>query len=295
MDKWIKKQQTLFELDHDLDSSNRVLRPSSISQFIRCPYQWYLTTLKGRKQRPAAASTAGTSIHAGAEYGFKQKIVLGNLPQQSEVVEVAVAEWDALNEKLELDYKSDESKDKYTDDIAKGMSIYYEEVMNDLEPVAVERRYSIDLDHSHFTHLSGTLDIVLEDAICDIKFTKSVRNPMHYTIQQNTYGLLREANGEEVKDLYIHNVIRPGKTARTPAKLEIGTIPNQSDYAKFWIGQILDTVDQYNNSHNELLFRGCSPDSNYLCSAGWCGFWSECPYVAGYRASALIKEEEFDI
>ncbi len=295
MDKWVRKTGSLFELDVDNDKSINVLRPSSISSFIRCPYQWYLTMLKGRRQKPAAASTAGTSVHAGAEHGYRQKIVLGELAKKSECIDIAVSIWDDVNTDNDLEYRDGESKDKYTDDIVEGMDAYYDIVMCVTDPVAVEKRYTVELEHPIFQAVSGTLDIVLEDGICDIKFTKRASTIMHYTLQQSTYALLREANGDTVNNLYIHNIVRP--QAKKGAQILVGELPKQIDYAKFWIDQILDTTAQYSKTGDPLLFRGCSPDNNYLCNSQWCGFWNECPYVEGYRTSLRVnmKEEAFDL
>lgn len=299
MDKWIKTE-SLLHMEAS-DPSSVILRPSGISSFIRCPYQWYMVHILNKRQKPAAATSAGTSVHAGAEHGYKQKIILGELPKMSECVDVAVAIWDELNSQDEpLEYNEGETRGRYTDDIASGMEVYYQEAMKEVTPVAVEQRYSLELDHPYYTHLSGTIDIDLEDGIADIKFTKSKSTIMHYTLQQSTYGLLKVANGKPVSRLEIHNVVRPKalKTKYSPAELHIGELPLQFDYAKFWINNILDTVAQYKETKNDLLFRGCSPDSNYLCNEKWCGFWKECPYVEGYRNGtgvSPIKDIEFNI
>lgn len=296
MDRYKRKEKALFETNVDIDNSINVLRPSGISGFIRCPYQWYLTTLLGRRQKPAAATSAGTSVHAGAEYGYRQKIALGTLPKKSEIIDVAISTWDDLNNGVDpLEFNDGESRDKYTDDIAEGLETYYDIVMTVTDPIAVERRYTVELDHPHFQAVSGTLDIVLEDGIVDLKFTKRASTIMHYTLQQSTYAMLREENNEVVNNLYIHNIVRP--QAKKGAQVLVGELPKQTDYAKFWIGQILDTVAEYKATDNPLLFRGCSPDNNYLCNSQWCGFWNECPYVKGYRDSLKInvKTLDFDI
>lgn len=295
LEKWISKQPSLEELvvDHSLETSINVLRPSSIAGFIRCPYQWYLVHIMGRRQKPAAASSAGTSVHAGAEHGYKCKIAFGELPKKSECVDLAVATWDDINNNNEeLVYNEGENKHLYTDHIAQGMEMYYDVQMCVTDPVAVERRYTVELDHPFFKAVSGTLDIVLEKGVADIKFTKRASTIMHYTIQQSTYAWLRESNGEPVDILEIHNVVRPQKSKG--AQVLVGSLPKQIEYSKFWIAQILDTVDMYQKTMNPLLFRGCSPDSNHLCNSQWCGFWHECPYVEGYRTTQ-IKEVPFDV
>jgi hypothetical protein len=159
-------------------------------------------------------------------------------------------------------------------------------------PVAIEKRYAIPINHRFFTEIGGTLDIVYEKSIADIKFTKRASNVAHYTLQQSTYAWLRQASGDTVEHLYIHNVVKPQKVKGS--EVIITELPIQIAYAQYWIEKILETVNVYEaNKENivnpDSLFRCSSPTDNYLCTPKWCGFWSECPGVAGLRNE--VEEE----
>lgn len=253
-----------------------ILRPSSLQQFLGCPFQWVQAQLLGDFQRPAAAATAGTSLHKGAEVGYTDKIKHGQLPPVSFLTDVVAEEWRRLNEEQDLVYGKDEDYHTYESELVSGMKVYYKDIMHDTNPIAVEKRYTIPLDHPIFEAFSGTLDIVLERGIVDLKRTKKKTDPSKYTLQQSSYTMLRRANGEESNFNEIHNVVG-GKSAERLALMP------KVDYAKYIVNQILDTTEEFWNTGNPNLFRGTNSHAYYLCSAAWCGYYSKCPHVEGLK------------
>lgn len=299
--KYVSKAPSKSLLGND-EEEVRYLRPSSIAAFIRCPYQWYNIHILGRRQRPAAASSAGTALHEAAEHGFIELMKSGNLAPKDACMDVARDSWHKINfgdedtdgqKKVgEMVYRQGESYGQYLDDIVEGVEVLYDEYMTDCViheriPTAVEKRYSVRIDHPFFTHVSGSLDVEFGADVEDYKFTKRKTNPSHYLLQQNTYSWLRRmAEGVQTDNRYLRNVVR-GKGV-----LHTLVVDNKEKYAEFWMEQVLDTVEKFVESGDEEIFMGCSPDSNYLCSEQWCGFWHECPYVAGLRE---LPEETLDI
>lgn len=270
------EQQTLLETNY--------LRPSSIEQFARCPYQWYLVHILGKKRPPAAAARAGNALHIGAEKAYEDKIKTGAVPPKSYVLDVAAEAWEKINEEEELVYQRGETADVYKDQIVVGMGVYYDNAIETVTPTAVEKRYSVSINHPIFTHISGTLDIVLEKGIADIKFTKRKTTATHYIIQQSIYAWLRNENNEPTSILELHNVIRG-----TDKFYLIGMQP-KIKYALFWLDKLLHTTEQFHKTGDESLFLGSTPTSNYLCNKNWCGFWDECPWVKYYREEELPSE-----
>lgn len=253
-----------------------ILRPSSIQQYINCKAQWFNVHIMGMKTPPAAAANAGTSVHFGAEVGYREKIANGNLPPLSVVLDAAVETWQETVKQGELTYGEGETPEKCEHDIVRGMEDYYNDIMTTCDPIAVEKRYTYNLDHPMVESLSGTLDIVVERGVRDIKFTKKKSTASHYILQQSTYGLLRELNDEKVTHLGIHNVIR-GKEAVEFA------MPYKPEYAKFWINRILDDLEKFHQTGDESIFQGTSPTTYYLCSEKWCAFYDQCKFVEGLR------------
>ena len=59
----------------------------------------------------------------------------------------------------------------------------------------LRKRYTVSLDHPVFEAVSGTLDIVLDRGVVDLKHTKRKTDASKYTLQQSTYTFLRQASG----------------------------------------------------------------------------------------------------
>lgn len=252
-----------------------IIRPSSVQQFINCPAQWFRANVVGEFRKPAAAAEAGTALHKGAEVGYTEKIKTGSLPPVSFLTDVAVEEWKKLNEK-EVEYSAGDDYDSYENDIVKGITEYRNLVMEDINPVAVENRYTIKIDSMIVESVSGTIDIDLDGGLADIKMTNKKPTLNKYTLQQSTYALLKEYNGKKCDFAEIHNVQR-GKSAE---RMALGV---EKEYAKTWVNTIIDTLESFAATKNVNLFRGSNPASNFLCSENWCGYWNKCPFVKGLR------------
>lgn len=252
-----------------------VIRPSSIQQFISCPAQWFRTQVIGDLKRPAAAAEAGTALHKGAEIGYTEKIKTGNLPPVSVLTDAVVEEWKTLNEK-DVEYPAGEDFNSYETDIVKGITEYRNQVMEDINPVAVENRYSIKIDSPVVESISGTIDIDLDGGLADIKMTNKKPVLDKYVLQQSVYALLKERNGKKCDFAEIHNVKRGDTATRLSLNVE-------KEYARGWLNTILDTLESFNETGDVNLFRGSNPSANYLCSSKWCGYWDKCPFVKGLR------------
>lgn len=271
----------LYSVDADelrekiADEGKLVLRPSGLQQFLGCPFQWYQAQLRQDFQRPAAAATAGTSIHKGIEVGYTDKIKTGGeLPPLSMLEDVVVEEWQKLNEDNDLEYGKGEDYQLYETQLLKGMKEYYNELMPVTDAVAVERRYTVALDHPVFSAVSGSLDIELDRGVVDAKFTKRKTNANKYVLQQSTYSWLKEANGGVSNFNEIHNIIRGKGVERL-------SLAPKKDYARYVINQILDTTEQFLETGEPNLFRGTNSHAYFLCSEQWCGYYSKCPHVQG--------------
>ena len=253
-----------------------ILRPSGLQQFLGCPSQWFRAGLLNDFQRPAAAANAGTALHKGAEEGYKDKIATGSLPPISFLTDVVAEEWKKLNEENDMEYAKGEDYHTYESDLIKGMKDYYKDLMPETDPIAVEKRYTVSLDHPVFEAVSGTLDIVLDRGVVDLKHTKRKTDASKYTLQQSTYTFLRQASGEVCNFNEIHNVIRGKGTERLALAPKV-------DYAKYVINQILDVTEKFYETGDTNLFRGTNSHAYFLCSPQWCGYYSKCPHVKDLR------------
>lgn len=250
-----------------------ILRPSSIQQFLGCSSQWFRSSLLEDFQRPAAAANAGTALHAAAEVGYNEKIAVGALSPLSALTDVAVEEWKKMNQENDLEFSEGESYHTYEKDLVTGITEYYP-VMEITDVIATEKRYDITVtDHPVFKGVGGTIDLILDNGIADIKFTKRKTTVEKYLLQQSTYTLLRERHSETVNSNVIHNVIRSKNVEILPLRIN-------TKYAEYVIRQILATVKAFWDTGEESLFRGTNSSAYFLCSESWCGYWTKCPHVS---------------
>lgn len=268
-----------------------VLRPSSIQQFVRCPHQWMRVHLLGEKVAPAAAARAGNALHSAFEYGFTVKRDKGELPPLDEVLDAAVQEWKRLNESEELKYNDKESFELYQADIVQSVTKYYEEMMPYIEPVMIEQRFTVEIDNPVIKVFSGSADLVIKQGetlhLVDYKFTRRPTQGSHYLLQQNSYVWLARENDVDLKSSVLHNIVRP--TTRTDVRLNVLEIDFKERYLKFWVNIMLNALTEFYENGTGLLTGGSDPVTNYLCNPKWCGFWDECPFVAGLRDEEELK------
>lgn len=262
------------EVKEFINNNGKVtLRPSSIQQFLNCPAQWFRGAVLRDYQKPSAAAEAGSSLHKGAEVGYEEKIKTGRLPPLSVVTDAVNEEWKQRNEELDITYNKGETFENFQTELIGDISTYYTKIMPETQPIAVEKHYEpIKLEHPIFSNIGGTIDIDLEGGLADIKRTKVKSSAPKYVLQLSTYALIKQHNGALCVNADIHNVVR-GKDVNV-FKLDINI-----DYAKFVINEILDTTREFFETGNPRLFRGSSPNTNYLCSPKWCGYWDKCEYV----------------
>lgn len=271
------------------------LRPSSIGSFINCPYQWYNVFILGKNTIPGARAHLGTAIHKSAEVLWSDAINTGVKDLNiSRATDAAVEELHEICKQQPPEYGDDkpEEIEKLAVEGAKAF-------INDLAPIidiplAVEKRYTIEIDNPIIDKISGSLDYVGERSIHDIKTTKNKPVMSNYSLQQGAYALLREGNGEQIDNIKIQAVVLKDATAKKQSEahgllmdmiedntnpfLSLESIKEQSRYV---INNILDTVNVYSKDivRPEILFRG-NPKS-MLCSNKYCNLYAECPFVKG--------------
>lgn len=259
------------------------LRASTIEQFIRCPYQYYSFHIAGEQTRaPSAAASLGTAVHKAMEVGLLEKIETGSLPPMSVLEDAAHENWMAASQDDEMMYNeaTGENFDTVDKAVIAGANIYGTELMPTLEPIATERVFTHKIeDHPIIHALQGSIDIEEERGCGDLKVTKDRTQGNKHILQLSTYAHLRELNDLESPYSFIDNVIK-GRKLGTKMRTERMPVVVKTDYAKFWIDQILETTAEFHKTGNELLFRGTNPTNNFLCNPKWCSKWDTCPYVA---------------
>lgn len=259
------------------DGRKITIRPSAVDAFVTCPLQWYNNHILGKDTIPGARAAIGTAIHAAVESGWRDAIVKGKKDfNLSAMQDLAIAEFQTLDANG-LSYDPGENSTSAEAEVTQGVATYNEDIAPFADiPIAVEERYSIDINNPVAERLSGTVDYISKDAIADTKTSKRKPIAESYTTQQSLYKLLAEENGRTVTHSYIHGVVLKSAPAGHILKLE-PNIPR----AKAMVNSMLKTLDIMSQDivPVEVLFRG-NP-KHYLCDERYCALHKTCPFVKG--------------
>lgn len=265
------------------------LHPSSIGSFFECSYRWYRDNLFKPIRRIGIAAHLGTSIHKAAETYYSESIKEKQWAKVRDDYKCVAI--DTFRERLKDDEPID-IKEVNLNDIEKSIATnsknYLEnskKLNRDKLPIAVEKSYTVKINSPVIEQIHGTLDIVGDNYISDIKTMSKVKNPKSYILQQGVYAFMRQKAGEDVKDLYIHRVVVP--KGYTDCVSIIDNLDNPFtpidaiiERSKSYVEMIVKTVNEFHKTGNELLFRG-NPES-ILCSPKYCAYYDECKYKKGF-------------
>lgn len=260
------------------DGNKVTIRPSAIDGFLNCPRQWAMTHIGGIKSMPGSRAAIGTAIHAAVEEEWKLAMVTGkkefNISAMSDIVADNLIE---QSQEADINYDEGEDLNTATKEAISGAKTFAEDIAPFTPiPIAVETRFTVDIDNPVVAAVSGTVDYINNDTIADLKTSKRKPVPASYSTQQSIYKFLAEANGQNVK----HNMIQGVVLKAKPEGHILELVPDV-EKAKFAVNTILDVAEVFNQQvvAPDILFRG-NP-KYYLCSNKYCALHSTCPYVKG--------------
>jgi len=273
----MSRDTELNQLLENWDEDKITMRPSAVDTFANCSRQWAMTFLGGVKSMPGARAAIGTAIHAAVEQEWSESILTRqknfNVTAMADRAEAELAEMDQEG----LNYDTGESLETAIGEAAKGSKVFAEDIVPFTDiPLAVEERYSMDLNHPVIERLSGTVDYISSDTIADVKTSKRKPVPQSYSTQQSIYKILAEHNGRTVK----HSMIQ-GVTLKAKPEGHILELTPEPEKAKVAVNTVLDVTGIFHQQvvSPDILFRG-NP-KYYLCSSKYCALHATCPYVQG--------------
>ena len=254
------------------------IRPSSVDNFYQCSYQWGKVFLEGVTTIPGARAAIGTSIHSAVENMWTDAIATGKKDANlSKMTEAAMASWKEEEQKG-IKFDRDEDANTAAVEIVRGTQAFVDDIVDFTPiPVAVEKRFSVDIDHPLVERLSGTVDYISDNTIADVKTSKRKPSVANYTTQQSIYKYLAEANGVNVKHSVIQGVVLRKKEAEGMVLQQPTDVPQ----AKALVNSMLDTLDVIYKDivPIETILRG-NP-KYYLCQPQYCSLYNDCPFVKG--------------
>ncbi|HEC1823329.1 TPA: PD-(D/E)XK nuclease family protein [Campylobacter coli] len=261
-----------------------ILRPSGIASFYDCSYRWYRDTIYKPIRRVGIAAHIGTGIHKASEIYYKESIKNKDWAKYTkDLNSLAIDEFRKIvkeDEPIDIKEVDLNSLEKSIDE---GTTCYLSSAskINKDIPIDVEKTYEVKVKSNIIESVKGTLDIVGNNYIADIKTMRQFKNAKHYVVQQSIYAFLRSKNKEVVEDLYIHRVNMSKYKSDCVSILQeydnpcinIDILINK---AKFYLEDVVKTCEDFFKTGNERLFRG-NPNS-ILCSAKYCAYYNECKY-----------------
>lgn len=260
------------------------LHPSGISAYFDCQYKWFRDNLYKPIRRVGYRANLGTGIHKAAELQYNESIKAGAYVSFKEEFEQAAIDTfrdciksDELCDKDEMNQSEVES---IIVTATKEYGSNIQNINNDKLPLAVEQHYYLDINSSLIQGISGTLDIVGEDYIVDIKTMSKNKSVAGYIVQQGIYAFLRQSKGELVNTLFIDKILLNNKkkicTREDIFEQSYKQTSEIIDYVKFLLNVIISKVEEFSKTGNERIFIG-NPNC-WLCSKKYCPYFDECKY-----------------
>lgn len=253
------------------------IRPSAIDLFYNCSWQWGKVFLEGIVTIPNSRAAIGTSIHAGIEQMWTESMAKGRKEINiGAMTDAAMLAWKEEEQKG-MKYDDGESSGTAAVEIIKGTEAFVEDILPFTDiPQHVEKFFGIDVDNPIIKEIGGTVDYLGHGVLADVKTSKRALTASSYIVQQSTYKLLAEANGEDVHTALIQGVV----LKKVPEGM-ILPMPIRVPQARALINGMLATMEVIASDKQpiETLLRG-NP-KYYLCSDKYCSLYSTCPWVNG--------------
>jgi RecB family exonuclease len=162
-------------------------------------------------------------------------------------------------------------------------TLHHEQVAPALEPVAVERKFHVELPGPF--DLAGTIDVQEQARLRDTKTTAKSpsEDAADKSLQLTVYHYALSREGTAVESVHLDYLVRGAKTRKVvPLKSTRGTVDHE---------RLLRLVDLAGRQIQSGIFLPCDP-SAWCCSPRWCGYWDRCPF--GARGTVSVQAPEVD-
>jgi hypothetical protein len=259
------------------------LSASAYDQFRRCPAQWAMVRLEGRRLPPGIAAHIGTGLHGAAEVSMRQKIISGVDLPSNDLADAATTAYRARVEKEGV-FLPREDRAEVGRLVAEGLDRtvvlareWGAQVAPAYRPAAVEERLIYQGPELPIPWV-GVLDLRTADrCVADWK-QAAKRWPAGREAAETQPTVYRQLVAHEqgappaemAFEVLIHRKNGAERDRRTTERTD-------EDWAALQRGAAIML---------RMVAAGLFPPADpgaWQCSEKWCGFWGTCPHISERR------------
>jgi hypothetical protein len=269
-----------------INNENIRIRPSAIENFYGCAYQWGKSHLEGISSIANSRAAIGTAIHAGVEAMWTEAMASKKKePNIRMMTDAAIDSWKEQT-KEGVQFGDGESEGTCAVEIIKGTQAFVEDIVPfTVIPKAVEKFFEVKLNSPFIDSVGGTIDYLSDTTIGDVKTTKRKSGAEGHSVQQSTYTYLANANGENIANNVIQQIVLKKEPEGAILLLE-----PDIEHAKYLINGMLDVLDVVYKDivPIEVMLR---PNPKYMfCSEKYCAHYKTCPGVRGNLKASKVPQ-----
>ena len=253
------------------------LRQSSIKTYLKCPRQYWYTTVQGMRTPQGAAAAAGTAMHSVAEHFDRRRITQGaGVPTRGEVDEMAQNMTRDLLNTQEVKFTE---KIPTRDDVMQRARMFsrawVDLVAPHINPAEVELRFDTEIAG---IPVQGTIDVVdVHGHIHDYKTTgrRPNRDEVLGSPQVDMYLGARAAQGFTNVGMSFRYLVWSGQTKTRPepvvSAVDIAVVGDRAERAPAMAEELVHDVAG-------LIASGYFPrkTEGWHCSQKACDFYDRC-------------------
>lgn len=278
--------------------SKQHISPSQLGTYENCGEAYKRRYIEKDIIPPGCAAHRGRGIHRGAEMNFSQKIESKVDLKRDDIVDRAVAEFEAsIKADGVLLSPDEEARGKGVvvgeekDTVVSLAGLFSDEVAPVYQPTFVEEKIKIELPNSP-RDLLGILDLTATiikepgrgEGIVDYKSGKKTKPQRDFDVssQLSLYDLAYRAKRGKAPDfIQVEQLV----DLKVPKRVTNMTVRSVGDFHA--------TIARVNAMIQGLeagIFMPASAGA-WNCSPKWCGYWGTCPYVNSERKVVVQSVE----
>jgi hypothetical protein len=256
------------------------LSASALRMYEDCGEQYRRRYIEHEKIPPGIAMIRGSSVDDSVSFNLQSLIDSGEMvPKELALTTAEEAITNRLNNQ-EVLYSDEEVaegiknvKGRTVDSVIGLSGLHYDKAAPDINPIAVQKKWTLELDNFPFNIL-GYLDIEELKNIIDTKVSgKSPNgNAADISEQLTLYALAIYAEKNFIPTVRLDYLVETPKN-KTRSYKPLESTRTMNDFRT-----IVNRLETMASGIEKEVFMPCSSD-HWKCNPKWCGYYSTCRYA----------------